>query len=195
MKMIEFAYFTAFWLGILTAISPCPLATNIAAISFIGKHVHRRKRVFLSGLSYTIGRTFTYVFLGVAISSGLFALDQVSRFLQKYMNEIIGPAMILLGMILLGLIGSAVSFNLVGEKNETKSGDWESFLGFRDRNIVCAVILSCFGCSFFCGSNSVIIQSRIENCRSRYIWDRNRVASAFLRNSHCIQRKIRWDGF
>lgn len=131
--MIGFAVFTAFWLGILTAISPCPLATNIAAISFIAKHVHKRRRVFASGISYTLGRTLAYIILGAAISSGLFALDEVSRFLLKYMNEILGPVLILLGMILLGWLGSSLSFNLVGEKikakAETGSVFWDFLLG------------------------------------------------------------------
>ncbi len=128
--MIDIAIFTAFWLGILTAISPCPLATNIAAISFIGKHVQKHGRVFVSGLSYTFGRTFAYIVLGASISSGLFALDELSRFLLKYMNEIIGPTMILLGMLLLGWIGSAVSFNLVGDKMKAKAESGNIFWDF-----------------------------------------------------------------
>ena len=51
---------TAFLLGLLTAISPCPLATNIAAIGYIGKDIEDRRRVFLSGLLYTAGRIVAY---------------------------------------------------------------------------------------------------------------------------------------
>ena len=124
---------SALWLGILTAISPCPLATNIAAISFIGRQSSRRKAVLLSGLCYTLGRTLTYVLLGAVITAGLLATAQLSQFLQKYMNEILGPVLILLGMILLGWIGASVSINLAGEgiqKRAEKGGLWWSvFLG------------------------------------------------------------------
>ena len=60
---------SAFWLGILTSISPCPLATNIAAISFVGRRVGSPAKVFLAGLLYTAGRTLTYVVLGVLLVS------------------------------------------------------------------------------------------------------------------------------
>lgn len=96
---------TAAWLGILTAISPCPLATNVAAISFIGRQMGNRIAIFLSGLLYTAGRVFAYLLLGYLISSGLFATGQIARFLQNYLNEILGPLLILLGMVLLNLIG------------------------------------------------------------------------------------------
>jgi len=131
--MTWFAMGSALWLGILTAISPCPLATNIAAISFIGRQSSHRKAVLLSGLCYTLGRTLTYVLLGSIIMAGLMATAQVSQFLQKYMNEILGPVLILLGMILLGWIGSALSLNLAGEgiqKRAEKGGLlWSILLG------------------------------------------------------------------
>lgn len=109
-------YSTAAWLGILTAISPCPLAANIAAISFIGRQMGNRGAIFFSGLLYSLGRVLVYVLLGYVISSGLFASGQISRFFQTYLNEALGPLLILLGMILLNMIGSGIaSFNLVGE--------------------------------------------------------------------------------
>lgn len=113
--MTWLAWGSAFWLGLLTAISPCPLATNIAAISFIGRQVGSRRGVLLSGLLYTFGRALTYVALGAILAGGLLAATEVSRFLQKYMNEIMGPVMILLGMVLLGWIGSNLSLNLGGQ--------------------------------------------------------------------------------
>ena len=105
----------ALWLGILTAVSPCPLATNIAAISLIGHHVGRKDHVLLAGLLYTVGRTLAYVALGVLITGGLTASADVSRFLQKYMNEALGPILIVLGLVLLGWLGSGLSMNLAGE--------------------------------------------------------------------------------
>jgi cytochrome c biogenesis protein CcdA len=124
---------SAFWLGLLTAISPCPLATNIAAISFIGRQVGNRRGVLFSGLLYTLGRALTYVVLGAILTGGLLAVAEVSRFLQKYMNEILGPVMILLGMILLGWIGSRVSMNLAGQGVQDRAakggGVWAGLLG------------------------------------------------------------------
>lgn len=59
---------TAFLLGLLTAISPCPLATNIAAIGFIGKDIENRHRIFRNGLLYTLGRIMAYTLLGIILT-------------------------------------------------------------------------------------------------------------------------------
>lgn len=131
--MTWFAVGSALWLGILTAISPCPLATNIAAISFVGRQVGNRRGVLFSGLLYAFGRTLTYVALGLVITGGILATAEVSRFLQKYMNEILGPVLILLGMVLLGWIGSGLSWNIAGDgiqKRAAKGGiAWSLLLG------------------------------------------------------------------
>jgi len=110
---------SAFWLGVLTSISPCPLASNIAAISFLGRGVGNSRRVLLSGLMYTVGRTLVYVVLGVVILHALqnsqAEAGALSRFLQKYFNVILGPVLILVGMVLLGLIQFTASLNLAGK--------------------------------------------------------------------------------
>ena len=118
--MTALAIGTAFWLGLLTAISPCPLATNITAISFIGRQVGNRRRIWLSGLLYTAGRTVTYVVLGILITAGLLATATVSRILQTYVNEFIGPPLIIVGLILLGWLKSTHSLNLAGEGIQQK---------------------------------------------------------------------------
>ncbi|MFC1462636.1 aromatic aminobenezylarsenical efflux permease ArsG family transporter [Verrucomicrobiota bacterium] len=124
---------SAIWLGILTSISPCPLATNIAAISFIGRQVGNRRGVLLCGLFYAIGRTLSCILLGFVITAGLLATAELSRFLQKYMNEILGPVLILLGMVLLGLIGSGFSWNLAGDRVQQRAAKggiiWSLLLG------------------------------------------------------------------
>ena len=104
---------SAFWLGIITAISPCPMATNIAAISFIGRQLGNDHAVLFSGLLYTTGRVLAYVALGIGIAVGIMGSSELSRFLQLYMNEILGPLLILLGMTLLGMLGSGLSMNLI----------------------------------------------------------------------------------
>jgi cytochrome c-type biogenesis protein len=95
---------SALWLGILTSISPCPLATNIAAMSFIGRRVGSSRRMFVAGLLYTAGRMLVYVVLGIIIVSSLLSISEVSIWLQEYMNKILGPLLILVGMVLLELI-------------------------------------------------------------------------------------------
>ena len=95
---------SAFWLGLMTSISPCPLATNILAVSFIDRSVARPRTVVLSGLLYTLGRMVTYVALGILIVSSILSVPQVSYLLQKYMNKVLGPILIFVGMILLELI-------------------------------------------------------------------------------------------
>lgn len=108
---------SALWLGVLTSISPCPLATNVAAVSFIGKQFSSAPRVALSGLFYVLGRMLAYLVLGTVLVAGLLAAPQLSAFLQKSMNKFLGPILILVGMVLLDLIrfrlaGAGVSANL-----------------------------------------------------------------------------------
>lgn len=96
-----FALFTAAWLGILTSISPCPLTTNIAAISFIGKRLSSTRHVLLSSASYIVGRTLAYLIVAAVVVAGLLSIPGVSQFLQKYMNRLLGPVLILAGAFLL----------------------------------------------------------------------------------------------
>ena len=110
---------TALWLGILTSISPCPLATNIAAISFIGRKVENPRHILLSGMLYTLGRSLTYLLLGILLVTALLSAPSLSHWLQKYMNKILGPVLILVGMFLLDLL----RFNLPGSAmSETMRG-------------------------------------------------------------------------
>lgn len=95
---------TAFLLGLLTALSPCPLATNIAAIGYIGKHIESRKGVFVQGLLYTLGRTIAYTLLGVVLitvlRSGASAFG-IQKFIATYGEMILPPAMLLVGLFML----------------------------------------------------------------------------------------------
>jgi cytochrome c-type biogenesis protein len=95
---------TALWLGVLTSISPCPLATNIAAISYVGKRVGSPVRVLLSGLLYTLGRTLTYFIVAFVVVKSLVSAPAVSIFLQQNMNKILGPLLIVVGILLLDLV-------------------------------------------------------------------------------------------
>lgn len=95
---------TALWLGLLTSISPCPLATNIAGISYVGKRVGRPTEVLLAGLLYTLGRALTYFLVALVVVRSLLSVSAVSMFLQRHMNQILGPLLLLAGVMLLDVI-------------------------------------------------------------------------------------------
>jgi len=96
-------WLTAFVLGLMTAISPCPLATNITAVGFISKDIESRNRVFVNGLLYTLGRAITYTAIPMVIYLGA---DQFkfSGFFQRYGEKFIGPLLILIGLLMLDLV-------------------------------------------------------------------------------------------
>ena len=95
---------SALWLGILTSISPCPLATNIAAISYVSRSLGQSWKTIASSLLYTLGRVLAYTSLGALIVASLLSAPGLAVGLQKYLNLFLGPLLILVGMILLGLI-------------------------------------------------------------------------------------------
>ena len=115
---------SALWLGVLTSISPCPLATNIAAISYIGRRVGNSRQVFLSGLLYAVGRTLAYLGLAIVLVASVLSIPQVSMFLQKYMNKLLGPILILVAMFLLGLIRISFSGPGTSEKVQKRAEAW-----------------------------------------------------------------------
>lgn len=102
-------WLTAVLLGLMTAISPCPLATNITAIGFISRDIEDKRRVFFNGLFYTLGRAVTYTGIALIIVLGADQLS-FSGFFQKYGEKIIGPALLIIGLLMLNII----NFNLPG---------------------------------------------------------------------------------
>lgn len=94
----------ALWLGILTSVSPCPLATNAAALSFLARQVSHPHKVLWGGAAYTLGRIFSYMTLASLLVSGLLSIPTVSFFLQKHMNQLLGPVLVLSGAALLGYL-------------------------------------------------------------------------------------------
>jgi len=106
---------TALLLGLMTAISPCPLATNITAIGFISKDLENRNRVFFNGLFYTLGRAITYTLIALII---YFGADQFkfSGFFQRYGEKIIGPLLLLIGIFMLDII--RINFPGIGRLSE-----------------------------------------------------------------------------
>ncbi len=112
---------TALWLGILTAISPCPLATNIAAVSYIGRDVGRSGRVVVSGLAYTLGRSLAYVGIAMLVVASVLTIPGVSWFLQEQANRILGPLLIVIGVLILGWIRIPMSSFGIGEKLQKRA--------------------------------------------------------------------------
>ena len=111
---------SAIWLGLLTSISPCPLATNVAAVSFIGKDFSSTSRVAYAGLSYVLGRVLAYVVLGWILVAGLLVAPRLSSFLQGSMNKLLGPILILVGMVLLELLHFRLAGNDLGERLQAR---------------------------------------------------------------------------
>ena len=111
---------SALWLGILTSISPCPLASNIAAVSFLSKKITHPAFVFISGLAYTLGRMVSYAILGWIIISSLLSVPQVAQFLQRYMGKTLGPLLILTGLILLEIITVRLPGGSLSQKHHTR---------------------------------------------------------------------------
>lgn len=115
------AALSALWLGILTSISPCPLATNVAAVSYLGRRVDRPRLVLGGGLLYTAGRTLAYVALGLLIVIGLLSVPRLSRWLQQHMNQLLGPVLIVTGLLLLGLFRlRGVELGRAGERAQNR---------------------------------------------------------------------------
>lgn len=114
---------SALWFGILMAISPCPMATNVAAISYLGKRLGSPRQVLLGGVLYAVGRTVAYVGLAVLILAGLGSIPHVSTFLQEYVNKVLGPILIVVGLFLLELLKFSGGPG-VGEKLGRKVEGW-----------------------------------------------------------------------
>jgi len=96
--------FSAIWFGILTSISPCPLATNIIATTYIGKQIKNTYGTLIAGLFYTIGRAFAYVVISSIIVFSLLSVPEISFFLQENMNKILGPLLIIAGLFVLKIL-------------------------------------------------------------------------------------------
>lgn len=95
---------TAAWLGLLTSISPCPLATNVAAIAFVSRDGGNPRRALAAGLLYTLGRSIAYVLVAAVAVLAMERLLGLSTFLQGTFYKLLGPLLIVVGMVLVGLI-------------------------------------------------------------------------------------------
>jgi cytochrome c biogenesis protein CcdA len=103
---------SAFVLGLMTAISPCPLATNITATAFISKNISSKRKVFLSGLLYSLGRGFSYTTIGLILFFGA-SKFHIARFFNQNGEKYLGPLLIVIGLIMLNII----KLNFLGKSN------------------------------------------------------------------------------
>jgi cytochrome c-type biogenesis protein len=126
----QYAFVTAILLGLLTAISPCPLATNISAIGFISRDFENSRRVFINGLVYTLGRAISYTALALLIFFGASKMH-ISMAFQGWGEKLLGPALILIGLLMLDLIkinfpGFSGLTDKIGESS--KGSYWSTLL-------------------------------------------------------------------
>ncbi len=117
---------SAFILGLMTAISPCPLATNITAIGFISKDIKSQKTVFINGMVYTLGRALSYTAIGLIFFLGA-SQFKISGLLQEWGEKLLGPLLIIIGLFMLSILKLTIpGIGSLTEKMENKSnsGIW-----------------------------------------------------------------------
>ena len=116
---------SALILGLMTAISPCPLAANITAIGYISREIENRKKVFINGLLYTFGRIISYTLLAFILFTGAEKLN-LSGLFQEYGEKFLGPLLILTGLFMLGIL----NLNLgLSDRMNTLISDKRKFSG------------------------------------------------------------------
>ena len=94
----------AFWLGVLTSVSPCPLASNLAATAWLSRRVDSRVQAIAGTLAYTLGRVAAYACIAGLLALGIASAPDVSQNLQRWMTPLLGPLLVLAAMVLLELI-------------------------------------------------------------------------------------------
>ena len=137
----------AFWLGVITSISPCPMATNLAAIGYLARHSRSRALQWLAGLLYALGRALAYTLVGALIAWGLLSAPVVSIFLQKHLGQLMGPLLVLVGMVLTGLLPGLPSFGSserLGKKIANLGVAGSGLLGFAFALAFCPVSAALF---------------------------------------------------
>ena len=122
---------SALLLGLITAISPCPLATNIAAIAYVSRKVKERRYAVITGALYTLGRMFSYSIIGIIITVAGIEIPGVASFLQNFGEQVLGPLLIVVGVIMLTI--NKISLNLGGGRLSAIGGkvaNWGMIGGF-----------------------------------------------------------------
>ncbi|MCK4997288.1 sulfite exporter TauE/SafE family protein [Candidatus Pacearchaeota archaeon] len=147
----SFPIVAAFFIGLMTAISPCPLATNITAIAYVSKKMSNSKHTLLIGFLYTLGKMFTYVGLASLIVFFGMQTQAISLFLQKYGEKILGPLLLIIGILMLDILKlhffkSSNKLNKLKEKLAEKG-----FLGAFLLGVIFALAFCPFSAMLFFG--------------------------------------------
>ncbi|MDD3112062.1 MAG: aromatic aminobenezylarsenical efflux permease ArsG family transporter [Methanofollis liminatans] len=138
----------AFFIGLMMAMSPCPLATNITAIAYVSRRIDTGRRTFLVGALYGAGRTVAYVAIAAAIVYAGLNVQAASFFLQDYGEMLLGPLLLLLGVLMLDL----VEINLPG------GGRWLTSLmeWFSEKGVAGSFVLGILFALSFCPFSAVL---------------------------------------
>jgi cytochrome c-type biogenesis protein len=132
---------SAFVLGLMTAISPCPLATNITATAFISKNISSKKKVFLSGILYSLGRAFTYTTIGLILFFGA-SKFHIARFFSQNGEKYLGPLLIVIGLMMLNVI----RLNFFGKSSFTEKLSEK----FQDKGLLGSFLIGAVFALAFC---------------------------------------------
>ncbi len=156
---------SAFILGLMTAISPCPLATNITATAFISKNISNKRMVFLSGVVYSLGRAFSYTAIGLALYFGA-SKFHVARFLNQNGEKYLGPLLLVIGLIMLNVI----KLNFLGKSNFSERLSEK----FKDKGLLGSFLIGVVFALAFCPYSGalyfgVLIPMTIANADGLYL--------------------------
>ena len=132
---------SAFVLGLMTAISPCPLATNITATAYISKNIASKKKVLLSGILYSLGRAFSYTAIGFILFFGA-SKFHIARFFSQNGEKYLGPLLILIGLIMLNVI----RLNFFGKSNFSEKLSEK----FKDKGLLGSFLIGVVFAMAFC---------------------------------------------
>lgn len=132
---------SAFVLGLMTAISPCPLATNITATAYIAKNIGSRRKVLLSGLLYSLGRGLSYTVIGLILYFGA-SKFHIQRFFSQNGEKFLGPLLIIIGLVMLNVIRLNFSSKMSFEERFSER--------FKEKGLLGAFLLGVIFALAFC---------------------------------------------
>lgn len=161
----HFPLLSAFVLGLMTAISPCPLATNITATAFISKNISDKKKVLLSGLMYAAGRGFSYTTIGLILYFGA-SKFHVARFFNQNGEKYLGPLLLIVGLLMLNVI----RFNFLGQSNFQERLSER----FKDRGLLGSFVIGALFALAFCPYSGalyfgMLIPMTVSNIQGLYL--------------------------
>lgn len=137
----------ATWLGVVTSVSPCPLATSIAAVSFLSRRLESKRRAAWGVVAYSTGRALAYAAIALIVAWGIAAAPEASQFLQSFLQPFLGPLLIVVALVLLGWIPLRLDFG------PARPGSAE---GLADRGLPGAFLLGVLFAVTFCPISAAI---------------------------------------